>query len=101
MAVAVAIDPEIIMEMAQVMREAPGTKEQKQAAFKKEYPVFAKDYPMLFDMCCTPDFDMGMLSYMLNMLATSGSKEAASVHVGQKLFDTFVDPVLPGASKKK
>lgn len=94
-----AIDTDVIREMAQTMRDAAGTKEQKQQHFKAEYPQFAKDYPMLFEMCCTPNFDMGMLSYMLNMLANSASKEAATVNVGQKLFDTFVDPVLPGAKQ--
>lgn len=62
----------------------------------KEFPFFAKRYPMLFSMACKAgEFDFQSLEYFLNMrdniISKKMTSEEASKQVGQEWFNKYVD----------
>lgn len=88
------MDPERISEIAYTIRSSKLAN--KKDVFKKEYKEFADKYPTLFDMCCAPNaVDMKHLDMMIGMLKQIHNKQVtnhvASVQVGQKLYDAFVN----------
>lgn len=69
-----------------------------------EFADFAKEYPMLYEAACQPNFDLERLKYMLNLKDSidrgENSLEKASIEVGQKLFDIYVkDKVNDGGQQ--
>ena len=72
--------------------------------FANIFGNFKERYPMLYDMCCEPDFDMATLEYMTNMMrkinAGHLNDQEASVEVGQRMFDKYVAPLVSEAEKK-
>ena len=94
------MDPDEILEIARVIRASKLDPEEKKVAFAKDYEVFSKTYPVLFDVCCNPDSDMTKLEFMVSMLkkmnANQMTQHIASTKVGQNLFDTFVQPKTSG-----
>ena len=90
------LDKEVILEIAEkiIGSNVPN----KEAYFEDKYVHFKTKYPVLYKACCSPNFDVKMLKYMLSMLdnvkSNKTTQEDASVTVGQKLFDKFVDPVV-------
>jgi hypothetical protein len=88
------MDPEVISTIAYTIRNSKLPNKKK--VFEKEYKEFADKYPTLFDMCCSQGAgDMHHLDMMLKMLKQINNKQVtnhvASVHVGQKLYDAFVN----------
>lgn len=94
------LDREEILEIAADIRNHQRTKEEH---FNK-HADFAERYPVLFDSMCNPNMDMKMLKYMLDMMekvqSNTTTQFTASAAVGQKLFNKYVEPVLPFAEKK-
>lgn len=84
----------IVMEMVC----AAGTVKEKDAIFHRRYPEFAERYPALFEMACTPGFDIQKLFFMLELRdkidARERTVEDASKEVGQALFDEYVKPII-------
>jgi hypothetical protein len=85
------------------------TTEEKKEYFAAKYPKFSDKYPKLLAMCASPNPDTEMyLEYMLKMLEKTNpetnsrpiSVHDASSHVGQKLYDDFVAPVLPPSTQQ-
>ncbi len=76
----------------------------KQKYFAKIYPNFVKEYPFLFDMCCSDRFEMDNLVYMMDMMKKikkgTETDETASVQVGQHIFDRYVAPVMDKLEKR-
>jgi len=95
------MDKTKILEIAEDIRGNQRTKEEH----FNMHPDFAEKYPVLFDSLCNPDMDMKMFYYMLDMMdkvqSNKQTQHNASVDVGQKLFNKYVDPILPYAEKKK
>lgn len=63
---------------------------------EKEFPFFAKRYPMLFAMACKAgEFDFESLEYFLNMrdniIDNKMTSEEASKQVGEVWFNKYVD----------
>lgn len=75
----------------------------KEQHFLSKYAEFKKQYPMLYTMACKGIPNMSMLEYMLDMMEKIKAQETtsheASVEVGQKLFNQYVDPNLKHATK--
>lgn len=87
------MDPELISSIAYTIRNSKLAN--KKDVFRREYKEFAENYPTLFDMCCSPNVNMNHLDMMIGMLKQIHSKQVtnhvASVQVGQKLYDAFVN----------
>lgn len=70
----------------------------KSSHFAGIYSHFKSKYPLLFDMCCDPKFDIEILKYMLETMqkvsAGDISTNDSDVEVGQKLFDHYVASVV-------
>lgn len=81
-----------------------GHPKDKETKFRKKYHDFAELYPALFEMACTPNFDISKLLYMLELrdkvIQNETSVEDASKVVGETLFDEYVKPVLSKATPK-
>jgi hypothetical protein len=105
------MDPELVSTIAHTIRNSKLSN--KKDVFKREYKEFADKYPTLFDMCCAPNaVDMNHLDMMILMIKQINSKQVtnhvASVQVGQKLYDAFVnvkedvvtDAAVPVAGEK-
>ena len=76
----------------------------KDQHFSTQYADFKKQYPNLYTMACSGKIkDMTTLEFMLDMLDkvknNENSTHEASVEVGQRLFNTFVNPKLKDAVK--
>lgn len=76
----------------------------KKTYFAEIFKNFKEKYPMLYDMCCEPNFDMTTLEYMTSMMrkinAGHMDDKQASVQVGQHMFDKYVAPIVSEAEKK-
>ncbi len=88
------MDPELISKIAYTIKNSNLANKKK--VFESEYKEFAKAYPTLFDMCCSSNAtDWHHLDMMIAMLKQINKKQitnhVASVHVGQKLYDAFVN----------
>lgn len=87
------------MRIAKEIQASPLSEQERMKEFKNTYDDFFTKYPNLFEMCCKPNCNMQMLEYMMEMLekvhGNDTSQDDASVKVGQMLFDTYVNPVLP------
>ena len=98
------MDPEKILEIARIIKASKLNPEEKKAAFAKDYEEFSTAYPVLFDVCCSPDSDMSKLEFMVSMLkkisANQMTQHVASTKVGQNLFDTFVQPKTGSGGEK-
>lgn len=58
---------------------------------------FVEQYPTLFQMAVEPHFDMNQFTLMLGLLDRMGggmSQHQASVIVGQKLANDYINPVV-------
>lgn len=73
--------------------------ENKEAYFSSIYSNFKKQYPILFEMCCSPNFDINILTYMIEKMKEvqngENSFEETSKEVGQEMFDKYVAPHVP------
>lgn len=87
-----------IMRIIREMQQSRLSEEQRKGFYSKRYVKFAERYQVLFEMACRPDMDMKKLEYMLSMrehvLRGSMSVDNASQHVGQKMFDEYVKPIV-------
>jgi hypothetical protein len=92
------MDPQRILEIANTIRSSDIA--EKNIHFKVLYPEFVEKYPTLFRMACDQAADLSHLATMCKLLTTEDN-EAATVKVGQMLFDDFVKPVLPSEPKKR
>ena len=67
---------------------------------KSLMPEFFAAYPHLFNMINKPNYDKSQIRTMISMLERMGSGELsqhqASIIVGQKLVNTYVNPNLRG-----
>lgn len=99
------ITKEFMLQAANDMQASALPEAERMTHYKEKYAEFASKYPNLFEMCCKPACNMTMLSYMLDMWekvhGQQTSQDDASVQVGQRLFDTYVDPILPESKKSK
>lgn len=88
-----------ILEIVKEINAYEGNCTTRQSVFSKKYPFFAKRYEHLFAMACEDGFDFERFVYMLNLRdeVTSHKKtlEAASIEVGQKMFDVYIKNNLP------
>ncbi len=69
---------------------------------KEAMGSFVKEYPTLFQAAVEPNFNQAHLNLMLGLLEKMDkgmSQHQASVIVGQKLADTYINPVI-GEKKK-
>ena len=70
---------------------------------KSLMPEFFAVYPHLFNMVIKPNYDKSQLRTMISMLERMGSGELsqhqASIIVGQKLVNTYVNPTLRGSQR--
>lgn len=74
------------------LKQEGKTKEEIQELFER----FIVDYPALFKMVMSPNYNEGSLKTMMAMLEKMGSGELtqhqASVIVGQRLHDVYIKP---------
>jgi hypothetical protein len=74
------------------LKQEGKTKEEIQEMFER----FIVDYPSLFKMVMSPNYNEGSLKTMMAMLERMGSGELtqhqASVIVGQRLHDVYIKP---------
>jgi len=82
--------------------ETSGTTAEKKARFEREYPQFAAEMPMLFEMACGSNFDQARFDYFMRLRDSvqSGSRtiESASKEIGEEMFNVYVKDKVP--SKK-
>lgn len=87
------LTPDEIYKIAKSISESKVSN--KKGYYKSIYKQFYDEQPILYEMCCEKNFDISVLEYMLDMLSKMQSKEIttdqASVDVGQKLFNKYVD----------
>jgi hypothetical protein len=70
---------------------------QNDEQIKQALGPFVEQYPTLFQMAVEPHFDMNQLNVMLGLLdrmAGGMSQHQASVIVGQKLANDYINPVV-------
>lgn len=70
----------------------------KEEFYKQKYPAFHKQFPMLLAKACENGFDYERFQWMMQMRTKVENNEItqydASTQVGQKLVDTYVEPLL-------
>ena len=85
-----------ILEIAKEIKYS--SKADKVKYFSHKYSEFSKTYPVLFKICCDDKNDMAQLEFMINMLKdiqqNKITEHVASANVGQKLYDSYVKPVI-------
>lgn len=86
---------EIRMIVTEIIQN-PGTIKEKEVAFERKYPSFAKRFPVLLKMACKPDFDMARLEHIFDMMGMVRTNQMtydrATEQFGQQMFDTYVKP---------
>lgn len=69
---------------------------EKKTEYNRKYPDFAEQFPVLFESCCEPDFDVARFKSMIRLrddIQTNKTTfEQASKKVGQSLYDEYVKP---------
>jgi hypothetical protein len=99
----VQMDKESIMTIVKTIHES--SVKNKEVYYQDIYKNFKKKYPNLYSMACGKTVDMVTLEYMLDMMDKVQNnvtdQHQASVEVGQKLFDQFVDPKVKEKLKEK
>jgi hypothetical protein len=78
------------------------TVENKEEVFGEKYKNFKQRYPVLFEVACRKEkIDDNMLQMMLAMASKVTTNEVtqfdASAHVGQVLYDRYIDPIIASA----
>lgn len=62
---------------------------------QQDHSFFSERYPMLFDMCVRPDFDINSLNYFLQkrdeIIEQNASVDDVSKQIGQEWFNKYVD----------
>jgi hypothetical protein len=86
-------------EIRRIVKEIRDSKKShKEVFYEDKYPDFIDKYPKLFEMCCDQNTDINTLYFMIDMLEkiqkNQMTEHVASVSVGQKLFDSYVKPVV-------
>lgn len=70
----------------------------KEHYFAKTYAEFKEAYPYLYNVACTTSLNMDTLKFMLRMISKVDDKKTssheASVQVGQRLYDQYVEPTI-------
>jgi len=93
------IPTETIRNIVKDICNYSGTQKDKERIYTKKYPEFKELYPSLFDMVCENDFDISKFNYMMDLRESVMRKErdieSASVEVGKKFFNIYVEPKLP------
>jgi hypothetical protein len=87
------------IEIRRIVKEIRDSKKSHQTVFfEDKYPEFIEKYPKLFELCCDRNASLETLYYMIDMLEkiqkNQMTEHVASVSVGQKLFDSYVKPVV-------
>jgi len=94
-----------LLKIVQDISGSKGSQKEKQREFRKKYPTFAEEYPVLFDMTTRADFDMKRFMYMMNLRDSVGnntiSQYDASAKVGKDLYDVYVKPKIDGIPPTK
>lgn len=74
------------------------TVKNKETFFATQYAALKQSYPYLYNAACTTTLNMATLKFMLNMMSKVEDKTTtthdASVEVGQRLYNEFVEPNL-------
>lgn len=74
----------------------------KDVYFQAIYANFKKKYPSLYEMACRDNLDMSMLKFMLDMMEKVNKNETsqheASVEVGKKLFNEYIESKVSGTT---
>jgi len=72
--------------------------EKKLAFYIDKYNALHKQFPMLLQKACEKEFDYERFQWMMQMKSKVDNNEItqhdASTQVGQKLVDTYVEPLL-------
>jgi hypothetical protein len=80
------------------IQASAATKKDREHINRSSYSDFALRYPFIYSMACDDHFDENTFKYMINMRNQVFNKERtienASGIVGQKFFNTFVQPVV-------
>jgi hypothetical protein len=101
----VQLDSDEILKIAREINSYRGNTKDKQRVFRKRYPEFAENYPMLFEMSSQNDFDIKRLQFMLHMRdkvnESNVSQHDASAAVGQMLFNDYVKDKIKDAPPDK
>lgn len=83
-----------ILTIVKEIYEYNGNSKEKQRIFRKKYPEFVENYPVLFEMSSKDDFDYNRFRYMIhlrdNIHNAKISQHDASAKVGQMLYDVYV-----------
>ena len=89
-------DAEIETIIAEIINTV-ATPKSKLDRFGKKYPHFADKYPHLFKAACQPNFDQTQFEFFMTMWkgvqSQKVSQHDASVAVGQKLYQQYVEPL--------
>lgn len=87
-----------VLQIVQTIVTTNLSPKHKKRSFNQMYPKFAEHYPTLFEMACSPNFDMvqfNKLVFMANKIEQNElTQNEASAVVGQNLFNKFVKPNL-------
>ena len=88
------MNSEDILAIVKDIYDYNGKSKEKQRVFRKKYPEFAENFPVLFEMSTKDDFDYNRLRYMIhlrdNIQTAKISQHDASAKVGQMLYDVYV-----------
>jgi hypothetical protein len=99
----VETDPNSILQIGSEIRSFSGSEKEKRTHFEEKYPDFARSYPTLFVMCCQDNFDIEMLKFFVSkwrdVKSNRKSQHDASVDVGQRLADKYVNPLFKENAK--
>lgn len=91
------MDSKEIEKIIAEMNKYPNNGE-KAEVFGKKYPEFKEKYEKMFEIACTRQLELDKLRFMLKQLEKMQNNELdqhqASVKVGQKLYDQYVEPKI-------
>lgn len=83
-------------EVAMIIDEIRNKVESKKTISDDDYSDFKKEYPKIYSMCLSKNFNRPQMNFFLSNLQKIENKEtsehAASVKIGTMLVDKYVKP---------
>jgi hypothetical protein len=87
------LDSANIMNVVSEIQNSSLGNTEKIEAYGLKYPQFKEQYPILFDMACSPEFDFAKFNYMMKIreqiAARERTVEHASAEIGQKFYGMY------------
>lgn len=85
-----------LLSIVTEIHDYDGSQKDKQRIYRKKFPEFAEQYPVLFEMATREQFNIERFKYMLKMRDSVAdnriSQYDASAKVGTDLYNEYVKP---------